>query len=204
MTYTEWEVIAHAPDLQTRRVDVWDVQGEQMREMLQVGTELFQASESVEWRDSCPMITSYVMAVGRVRLWDVMRALPERAVRYVDTDSVIVHEDFHDAVKAVADSPIGHGLRLKKSWRGLSVWGPRQIVTGELVRVSGVPRKAARVARDQFEGDVWESLEASLKRRRPDRVVISPRRWTVRGTDHRRQPGQHGWTVPRRVERSAP
>lgn len=199
MTYTEWEHVATAEDLQTRRLDVYDFDSEQESEMLQVGRELFEKSGTVEWRDSCPMITSYIMSVARVRLWRIIQACPPRSVRYVDTDSIVCDDTHHDAVKAVADSQLGNGLRLKKSWRGLSVWGPRQIVTGPLVRVAGLPKGAHRIARDRFVGEVWESLEVSLRRRRPDRVVIANREWRIRGTDRRRDAAADGWTTPRKV-----
>jgi len=199
MTYTEWEQIATAADPQTRRVDVWDAGAENEREMLQVGHDLFQKTGVTEWRDSCPMITSYIMSVGRVRLWDIMRAAPKYAVRYADTDSIICHEEFHNDIKAIADSPIGHGLRLKKTWQGLSVWGPRQIVTGELVRVAGLPRRATRTGRETFVGEAWESLPTALRRGRPGSVMVAPRHWTVRDTDHRRELGASGWTRPHRI-----
>lgn len=199
MSYTEWEQIATAADLETRRVSVWDAATEDETEMMQIGRDLFRKLGATEWRDSCPMVTSYIMSVARVRLWNIMRAVPKYAVRYVDTDSIVCHEDYHDAVRAVAQSPIGHGLRLKKTWLGLSVWGPRQVVTGELVRVSGLPRRAQRTGVNTFQGEAWESLETALKRRRPDRVLVAPRKWTIRGTDHRRERGAGGWTRPRRV-----
>jgi len=199
MTYTEWEAIGVGPDFRTERYDAYDAQTETESEMLQVGRDLFEKSGTVEWIHSAPAITGYVMSVGRVRLWRIMQAAPRHSILYADTDSIIVHERYHDAIKAIADSPIGHGLRLKKSWDGISVWGPRQIVTGPETRVAGLPKTARPAGPDTFAGEVWESLDASFRRRRPDRVTVSARTWRIHGRDARRTVGPGGWTLPREV-----
>lgn len=200
MTYTEWDKTAVAPSAATRRMEAYDAVTDREIEMLQIGTDIFEKSGTVEWRDSCPMITSYIISVARVRLWNIIRAAPDRAVLYVDTDSIICGDRHHDQIKAIADSPIGHGLRLKKSWRGISIWGPRAIVTGQLVRVSGLPRTARRTGKLTFSGQAWESLESSLRRGRAGRVMVMDRQWTIRRTDRRRVAGADGWTTPHRVE----
>ncbi len=203
MTYTAWEPIAQAPTLDVKRVQYFDTRTQTEGEMLQIGDQLFQKSGVQEWQHSIPAVTGYIMSVARVRLWDIMSACPDGSVLYCDTDSIIVTDRFHDAIKAVADSEIGHGLRLKRSWDGFSIWGPRQITTGSVVRISGIPKRATRTARNTFAGHVWESLETATRRGRADRVSVAPRQWTVKGIDRRRQGAGVGWTHPIRIGEEA-
>jgi len=91
------------------------------------------------------------------------------------------------------------GLRLKQSWDRVTILGPRQLITGQRVRVAGVPVKAARLADGRLHGEVWESLPKAVRERRTGEVRITQRAWKVRGKDSRRDPGPDGWTVPRRV-----
>lgn len=201
MTYTSWEAWARAPDLKTQRFSFFDSRTNTEGEMIQVGREIFEKTGTQEWQHSMPAITGFVMSACRVRLWDIMRALPEGATLYVDTDSILATEGFHDAVKKVADSPIGHGLRLKKSWDGISIWGPRQIVTGASVRIAGLPKRAHRTGRHRFEGEVWESLEAASRNGRFASVRIQRRAWEMKGIDRRRKGGTIGWTKPHVLRR---
>lgn len=199
MTYTSWEPIGTAPTLDVRRVPYFDTRDGSDGELLQIGDQLFEKTGIQEWRDSIPAITGYVMSVARVRLWDIMAACPPRSVLYCDTDSIIATDQFHDAIKRVADSSMGHGLRLKRSWDGFAIWGPRQITTGDVVRVAGIPKRARRTGRHEFVGHVWESLETATKRGRFDRVTIRPRQWKVKGIDRRRLGAGVGWTQPIRI-----
>lgn len=204
MTYTSWELVAQAPELNVRRVQFYDTRTHQEGELLQIGDQLFRKSGVEEWQHSMPAITGYVMSVARVRLWDIMSACPSQSVLYCDTDSIITTDRHHDAVKAVADSAIGHGLRLKRSWDGFAIWGPRQIVTGEVTRIAGIPKRARMVSRDTFVGQVWESLEAGTRRGHFDRVVITPRQWKLKGIDRRRAGTGVGWTHPHRIGADTP
>ena len=91
------------------------------------------------------------------------------------------------------------GLRLKRSWAGVEIHGPRQLVTGDRVRVSGVSRGAARLPDGSFVGRVWQSLAAAVADRSPTTVEITNRRWHLRGVDRRRVECGDGWTYPVRV-----
>jgi hypothetical protein len=202
MTYTSWDPVATAPTLQTRRVMFHDLRTDTPGELLQVGHELFEKSGVQEWQHSMPSITGYIMSLCRVRLWDIMQACPDKAVLYVDTDSILATDEFHDQIKAIADSPIGHGLRLKRSWDGVEIWGPRQIVTGRVVRVAGIPKRATQVDDQTFVGEVWESLDAAMRRGRFNRVHIARRQWRMKGFDRRRVGPARGWTKPHTIMRT--
>lgn len=196
MTYTQWDAVATAPDVNTRRAEYFDLRTGTQGEILQIGRDVFERGGTQEWEHSMPAITGYVMSVCRVRLWDIMRACPPNSILYVDTDSILATDRHHDHIRAVAESSIGHGLRLKRSWDGFAIWGPRQVVTGQQVRVSGLPKRARQIGRHQFRGEVWESLETATRRGHFTRVHVAQRQWTMKGVDHRRVGGSVGWTRP--------
>jgi hypothetical protein len=128
-----------------------------------------------------------------------MQALPKGALLYVDTDSILVTDRWLRAVHDIAGSPVGLGLRLKRSWDGFAIYGPRQIVTGTQIRVAGIPRTATPIGPRQFAGEVWESLATSLRHGDPTRVITRDRVWNVRGVDNRRVGPSLGWTQPIRI-----
>jgi hypothetical protein len=199
MTYRDWEHIGQMPYPDIRRATYVDLETGQTGETVQVGRDLFLATETVEWPHSMPQITGYVMSACREILARLLLAAGPRAALYADTDSMLVPADHHDRMLAIARRFPAAGLRLKRSWKGVEIRGPRQIVTGPVVRVAGIPTKAQRLADGSLVGEVWESLAAAISHRRAATVRVTPRRWTLRATDTRRVEGEDGWTVPHTV-----
>ena len=200
MAYPAWEELAQAPKIGVDRRTCLDVDTGESYEIMQVGRVLFKQGDLTEWPHSMPAITGYVMAAMRVRLWRVIDALPAEAPLYVDTDSILVTDRWYRTMADIAAQPIGAGLRLKKSWDGFAIMGPRQIVTGTRVRVAGVPVAAERVGKTEFEGQVWESLAVAMSHHRADKIMVKDRRWKAQCVDRRRQGPAIGWTAPYRIE----
>jgi hypothetical protein len=204
MTYTRWEEWATSPVAQVRAHQTWDrTTGETFR-TVQIGHTLWRDAGQEEWGNSMPMVTGYIQAHARVRLWRIMQECPQGSVLYVDTDSVLV-TDMHSA--ALAEIAARHpewGLRLKRSWQGFAIWGPRQIRTGQSIRVSGVSKHAHRTGKQTLAGEVWETLEGALSRGHAGSVHIRDREWTIKGVDHRRVGDALGWTAPHRLPYSEP
>lgn len=200
MTYNQWGEFAEADSLNVQRAKMWDAEEEREYELMQIGKAVWIDEGRVEWPQSMPMVTGYIQSIARVQLWNVMKLLPERTLLYVDTDSLIVTHNNLDAVDRIARLDEGKGLRLKRSWDGFATYGPRQIVTGEQIRMSGVPHTAKHVARREYTGEVWDSLSGSIGRGNPSAVVTRDRTWHISGVDNRRTGGIIGWTEPIRVE----
>ena len=199
MAYPQWEEVGHAPKIGVDRRTCIDLTEGATYQIMQVGRTLFREGGLVEWSQSAPAITGYVMAAMRARLWRLVSALPREAVLYVDTDSVITTDRWEPTFASIAAQEIGRGLRLKRSWDGFTIYGPRAIVTGNRVRVAGVPTSAQRIDKATFSGQVWESLAVSIGNHRPDRIVVRDRTWHVKGTDRRRKGEWLSWTQPYRV-----
>lgn len=199
MTYVKWEEYAIAPTNMVRAHSVYDAQSGETFRTVQIGRTMWRETGAREWGESMPMVTGYVQSVARVRLWQISSEAPAGSVLYCDTDSVLVTDMHSAAIAAIAARHLDWGLRLKRSWQGFAVWGPRQIRTGESIRVSGVARHAVRTDKTHFTGQVWETLEGALVRGHPSKVVVRDRVWEVKGTDHRRDGPALGWTAPHRL-----
>lgn len=204
MTYTKWEEYAYAPTPMVRAHQVYDEDTGETFRTVQIGQTMWRDAGVREWGESMPMVTGYIQSLCRVRLWDLLRLAPKRSALYCDTDSILVTDMHSAAIAAIAAQHPEWGLRLKRSWQGFAVWGPRQIRTGESVRVSGVAKHAVRTSKTTFRGDVWETLEGALNRGHPTTVHIRDREWTIRGKDPRRNGPDIGWTTPHRLNQPAP
>jgi hypothetical protein len=200
MQYKTWDTWGAMPQLGAERRTVVDDIEDTTYDVMHVGHDLWREAGEVEWSQYMPAITGYIMAVARVRLWRVVQRMPPGSVMYVDTDSMIITDRFQDDIAAVTQIGIGDGLRLKSTYRGFSIMGPRQVVTGTRVRMAGVPILARQVGRHDFAGSVWESLDVAMRTGRVAAVRTSDRAWHVTGVDHRRGGRGVGWTYPIKVD----
>lgn len=199
MTYNSWEEFGTVPFQGVKRSRLVDLDTNEEYDLMQVGYDVWADAGRVESPNSMPMVTGYIQAIARVRLWRVMRELPPNVLLYVDTDSLLTTQQHQHVIEKIASSPIGEGLRLKRSWDGFAIYGPRQVVTGPQVRVSGVPSDARQSERGKYRGVVWDTLPGALNRGHTDRVIIRDREWHITGTDHRREGTGFGWTRPIRI-----
>lgn len=201
MSYTKWSRYGTTTGHDVRASTVYDVQTGEEYELSHVGNTVARSDGVVEWVESQPAITGYIMSCARVWLWDLLQAMPEQSVLYADTDSFYITREHHDAAWDLAQSPIGQGLRLKASYRRANFLGPRQIITDGRPRMAGIPRSADVLPNGTLAGEVWASLTTSLLRGEASTVTTTDRTWKVSGADHRRAPGNRGWTQPLTVGR---
>jgi hypothetical protein len=200
MRYPQWELVGRSPVSDVFCTPCVNVQTDDEFLLMQVGFDMWQQVGTVAPNNSAPMVTGYVMSAMRAKLWQVMQDLPEKALLYVDTDSLLVTDFWRRTMQKLCRTEPFQGLRLKRSWDGMAIYGPRQLVTGDSVRVAGLPKIARRTGRHEFEGEVTESLQAAMGARAADHVRIVPRQWKVVGTDTRRTGPAIGWTAPFRVD----
>lgn len=200
MRYPEWRKTAWNPESDVRYTPVLDMDTGDEYAMMQVGHDVWQQAGERDAHNAAPQVTGYVMSLARAQLWRLMSRLPERKVFYVDTDSMFVRMRDAHLMQALTHTEDGRNLRLKHAWAGMEIYGPRQTVTGDLVRISGVDRRAERVSQHDYEGELTEGLLEAIGQRRLDVVSVAPRQWHVAGTDTRRQGPPVGWTEPFRLD----
>ena len=196
MTYRKWEYDGEMPDSRVESGIAFNIDDDTSEKYIHIGTSMWTDAGREEWKHSMPMITGYIQAIARVQLWEVLRRMPFRSVLYCDTDSLFVTREFQEDIENVIAEIPNCGMRLKRSWDGMEILGPRQIITGEETRISGVPKAAQRVSKEDFRGEVWESLLVALQFGRLDKVHVRERDWTVTGRDHRREGHSIGFTEP--------
>lgn len=200
MQYTEWLSYGVTSDLRLLHSDVYDTTTGETYSLSHVGHNVFRQGEEIEWGQSQPAITGWVMSAARVWLWRLLEAMGPRAVLYADTDSFYTTGEHHETARQLAASKLGDGLRLKATHRGAVILGPRQVITDSKPRIAGLPSRAEQLPDGTFAGEIWTSLQAGLRKGITDTVPTHDRKWTIKGVDHRRAPGADGWTVPIRVE----
>lgn len=196
MTYQSWEYDGAMPDSRCEAGMVKDERTGEVSEYIHVGYDMWLHAGKVEWQHSMPMITGYIQAIARMQLWEILSRMPQGSVLYADTDSVFVTEVDREELEGIIASIPGCGMRLKNAYQSMEIYGPRQIITGPEARIAGIPKKAERIEKGRFQGEVWESIGAAVAMGRIDSVQVRDRTWTLAGVDHRRRATDNGFTVP--------
>lgn len=194
MSYQKWEYDGEMFDSRVEGGWIKDERDGSITEYVQIGTGMWLHAGKEEWKHSMPMITGYIQSVARVLLWDVIRAMPTGSVLYADTDSVFITEIDREAIEDVISAIPQCTLRVKSVWQGIEIYGPRQIITGTEVRIAGIPKRAERVERQKFKGEVWESLGMAIAMGRVNAVQVRDRHWLLAGIDNRRKATDNGFT----------
>lgn len=164
--------------------------------VLTLGSSAFVGFEKEWGADTVPAIMGVIMAEARCRLWQALNVAGLENVAYCDTDSLLVNAAGSTRLMEWIVGGGGYGLRVKGSYRGIAVLGPRQLVFGAQLRAAGIPKGAVRHDRHVWVGETWQSLPEALAKGYTDRVIISPRVWHLRGVDHRRVHLPDGLTAP--------
>lgn len=194
--YQDWELLGYDPIERVLTGRMHDVRTGEDGEFMQVGHELHIMTGMTESDDSCPQITSYVMSLARVQLWEAIQAAGPDNVLYMDTDSIVVNAIGNRLMEAATRAGKFDGLRVKGRHRGYEIYGPRAAIIGGSTKLSGVPRNAERVGETSWEGEVWTTLTHALSIGEHDRVTIGKRKYTVRWNEFRRARIAGGRTVP--------
>lgn len=194
--YQQWELLGHDPIERVTTGRIHDVRTGEETDFMQIGHELHVMTGVTESDDSCPQITSYIMSLARVQLWEAAQAAGPDNVLYMDTDSVVVNPAGNVRLESATAAGRFNGLRVKSRQRGYEIYGPRAALIGGETKLSGVPRNPQRTGPITFEGEVWTSLEGALANGQFDSVSITRRRYTVRWNDFRRARLAGGRTAP--------
>lgn len=168
-------------------------QTESVRRMMQIGRQVYVASDSEEGNDSCPQVMSYVMMLTRLRLLEAMQAAGgTEHVYYCDTDGFIVDKDGAKNLRDYHDVTSGM-LRKKASYHSLTLMGPKQLIIDGRPRISGLPSKPLGQNKDgSWTVERWERTRAALEAGRPNEVRVRTVKMHVEGTNGRRKTRESG------------
>jgi hypothetical protein len=200
LRYPAWEPwgVAQRSRLGIRMM--YEAEGGDRSELLQVGKRVFAKGDMREGADSVPMVTSWVTSEARRRLWELIQVAGESNVAYVDTDSLIVNGRGSARLAALVAAGGGYNVRRRRRIAHLTIYGPRQLEIDEDRKASGIPRGAQAEGDGTIRGDVWRSLRGSLILGEPDLVVVTRSEYHLGDADARREHLPNGRTKPLRLE----
>lgn len=170
--------------------------------LMHVGSQVFKESARTEADQSCPQITSWIMAEARVRLWRAAVAAGLANVVHVDTDSLITNAAGSRNLTIATTAGLAGNWRVKDHWRRLEITGPRHYATPTVRQLPGVPKTAVETEPGTWVGERWDSIAHTLSDGLDGVVRVRRRTWKPTVTDNRRPyAGEvNGPAIPIRLE----
>lgn len=198
--YQEWEEIGKLPWPDVT-IGTWiDRDTGEVRDTAQIGDVLYLSDGYTEAAHSAPQITSYVMSLARVKLWNALCDIGMENVLYVNTDSLVTTANGRRRLLArIAEGDLA-GLVQKHAARGVEIYGHQSAIVGDTTKLAGCPTGSLRQTETTWMGECWSSLDHAVKTGELDKVTISRRRYTVRYSETRRRRLPGGRTAPWEVE----
>lgn len=154
--------------------------------MLHVGNDTLIETRRDEGKDSLPMITGWIMAECRVRLYDTMSTIGFDNIAHVDTDSTICNNSGLVALRDSMGPVFDHYWQIKGTWTRLEVIAPRAYYRDKERVVAGIPRRATETSPGEFEGERWSALASDLADAITGSVRVRQSTWTLKRNDPRR------------------
>lgn len=100
---------------------------------------------------SSPVIAGAVTSYARSYLWDLIVKAGRSNVYYVDTDSLIVNREGYANLTPYLDLKRLGALKLEGRSSCLTIYGAKDYVFGDEVKVKGVPHTAVKLSDNQWE-----------------------------------------------------
>lgn len=191
-----WEYFGSNIEGITGITNMIDVESGKSSRMLHVGYDTLIERSREEGKDSLPMVTGYIMAECRRRLFETMTTIGLENIAHVDTDSIICNKLGLDNLRNALDTVFDHYWTIKGTWTRLEVIAPRAYYRDKERVIAGIPRKAEETAPGEFTGEKWSALGTDLADARTDSVRVTMANWTLKRSDPRRAdaPGVAGHT----------
>lgn len=181
-----WESFGSNITGETGISQMLDADSGKTHRLLHIGSQTFIETDSSESQDSVPMITSWIMAECRVRLWDAMNLAGLDHLAHVDTDSLVCDAAGLRALTVALSGSLADHWQVKGSWPRLAVYGPRHYYRGAQRVISGIPLKADEIAPGVFEGEKWASLALDMQAFGDGQVTTWHDTWQAKRSDPRR------------------
>lgn len=201
-----WEYFGANPEGITGITHVTFPAEQRTTRMLHVGEDTLIESARDEGKDSLPMITGYIMAECRVRLWKGMNIAGLQNLAHVDTDSVLVNSAALAAMRDAYGASFAATWTIKGTYTDLVIYGPRAYYRDRKRVTAGIPAKAEETSPGHYAGQRWSSLAADLERGETGSVTLASATWQLRTTDPRRRDacGGLGLTEAYRLPEDSP
>lgn len=181
-----WEHYGTNIDGYTGITHAYMIDEKRVARMLHVGSDTLIETSREEGSNSLPMITGYIMAEARCRLWEAMEAAGHENIAHVDTDSVLCNATGLARMREHYGNSFTSRLVIKGTYTHLEIYGPRAYFRDKQRVTSGIPVKAELQADGTYTGERWSALASDLQAGTSGQVSIAPGTWRLRRDDPRR------------------
>jgi hypothetical protein len=187
-----WELWGDNIEGTTGITNIVLVDEKRVTRMLSVGNDCLIETDRTEGKDSLPMITGYIMAEARCRLFGVMNVAGTENLAHVDTDSVLCDSTGLSRIRQYYGDRFTSVLAVKGTYTRLEIFGPRAYFRDRERVVAGIPKRAAESKPGVYADQRWSSLAADLAGGQTSSVTLTDATWRLRTSDPRRRDANGG------------
>jgi hypothetical protein len=140
-----------------------EVTGEKTVEYKLMNTWIRQTGKEIG-SNALMAISAHITEYARLTLWSIMEGVGLKRVLYCDTDSIKLRSSDSSWLRYPVDKERLGALKLEGESKRLFIWGPKSYMTENKTTLKGVPRKAVKNERGNYEYVSFPKQDTHLRR----------------------------------------
>lgn len=108
-------------------------------------------------------LSSHITAIGRMRLFELMKKAGIDNVYHVATDSLVVNEAGYNNLLSEIDETIPGMLKLEATYTNYIVRDVNDVIIDGIDKIKGIPKKAERINDNTYKITTWPRITTLLK-----------------------------------------
>lgn len=182
-----------------RAEEVYDAEtGEHFRQIW-LGGGIWRERKTGESWNSFPGIAAHVTAYARLRLYELLRRVPQGHAFYMDTDSLIVDQVGYDALSKLVNPQQLGMLKVELSSDWLEIHAPKDYAMAGREKRKGIRADALQLGPATFQQTSWLKLPGLIQAGVTEGYLTKETRKTLRREVHSGTVRPDGWIAPFQV-----
>ncbi|MBC8551667.1 MAG: hypothetical protein H8D23_18630 [Candidatus Brocadiales bacterium] len=150
------------------------IDGDEMKRVyiMEIGGKVFEATFTIESRDSYPAIAAHVTAYARVFLFNTMQYVGRENIYYCDTDSLLLNQKGYNKIKDKLSDTILGCWACEGVYENINIRGNKDYVFDTKHKVKGIKGNAEFLEKNTFRQLQFGSLTGVIRSHRTNAPII--------------------------------
>ncbi len=163
----QWKLLGENEKEKWSYEEGWDEVHQERFRLVFWGKKVWLGTEPTLAPDAFPAIAAHITSYLRSLLWSYILLAGKENVIYCDTDSLIVNRTGKERLSRFLNDTEEGRLKVRKILRGLEIWGKKELLAENEVRLKGIPKTAQRIGEDTWEFELFPGVAMFLQKRAP-------------------------------------
>jgi len=190
------ELVGSCDSSIVKREEVYDVKHDTHYDYIYLAGHIYREWRAGESHNSFPAICAHVTAYARLHLYGLVRSVPKDHVYYMDTDSLIVDQEGHDALLEFIRPHVLGMLKIEVVSPWLTIYAPKDYKMEGRLKTKGIKPNAVEVEPGVFAQTQFMRLQGLIREGITEGFITKEITKTQKRIIHSGEVSPSGWVAP--------